>query len=192
MDEEKQPKTPPKKPVVKPKVEAASGPVPLTPRQEEGLQRLKEKFPFVERDEKVRSSLGIQVPPEHVKEVLGFLRDDPFFRCRHLSCLSAVDWGEAIEVAYHLVNIEEKADEWAVTVKLPYQGDELPEVDSITDLWPGADWHEREAYDLVGVRFKGHPDLRRILLPEGFAGGHPLRKSFVDRRPPRQRLVRIR
>ena len=53
-----------------------------------------------------------------------------------------------------------------------------PSIDSISDLWFGANWHEREAFDLMGIYFIGHPDLRRVLLPEGFAG-HPLRKDYV-------------
>ena len=79
------------------------------------------------------------------------------------------------ELIYHVRSVKNRALV-AFKVKLPI-GD--PTVDSVSSIWPAADWHERETFDLVGITFKGHPDLRRILLPEDWVG-HPLRKDFVE------------
>lgn len=172
--------------------EQSPQPAPLAPELQALFDRIKKELPDVERDERVHGALGLRVAPERAHDVLAALRDMDGVRCNYLSCLAAVDWKDAIEVAYHLFNLDDPNVRIVVKVRLPYEGDEQPEVDSVTDLWPTANWHEREAYDLLGVRFRGHPDLRRILLPETYQGGHPLRKSFVDRRPKRQRLVRPR
>lgn len=81
--------------------------------------------------------------------------------------------GLRFEVVYNLVNLTQRL---RVRVKARVPEDD-PVVETVTDLWPGAAWHEREAYDMMGIRFAGHPDLRRIYLPEDFAY-HPLRKEF--------------
>ncbi len=90
----------------------------------------------------------------------------------HLSLITAVDWQDRWEVVYHLVRFGRR-DVLTLRVLLPYREPWLP---SLTGVWPAADWHERETYDLMGIRFLGHPDLRRILLPTEFEG-FPLRKE---------------
>ncbi|MBX6350441.1 MAG: NADH-quinone oxidoreductase subunit C [Clostridia bacterium] len=169
-----------------------AGPPKLTPREEEMLRRIQAALPYVERDTRVLRGLGLLVPAERVHEALATLKSLPGVLCDHLSCVSGVDWQDAIEVAYHLFRTDDPEVRIVVKARLPYTGDEMPEVASVVDLWEAANWHEREIYDLLGVRFLGHPDLRRILLPESYQGGFPLRKSFVDRRPKRQRVVRAR
>ena len=135
----------------------------------------------------------IEVAPEAIHEVALFLRDDPRLRMDHLNNLTGVDYFEPdpakakrlghephVEVVYHLSSYEHR-HQAVIKVKLPrWKNDvegELPEVDSVADVWAIADWHEREAYDLVGIRFRGHPHLRRILCPEDWEG-HPLRKDY--------------
>ena len=76
---------------------------------------------------------------------------------------------------YHFARIDDEGEMLEMRVTLPR---DTPTIDSITELWGGADWHEREAYDLMGIYFIGHPNLKRVLLPDGFAG-HPLRKDYV-------------
>jgi NADH-quinone oxidoreductase subunit C len=107
-------------------------------------------------------------------DVLGTLRRVGFER---LEMVTAVDRGEHFDVIYWL---ESRTLSMAATVRVDVSREE-PKVPSAFDLWPGADWQEREVYDLFGIRFTGHPDLRRILLPEDWMG-FPLRKDYVDER----------
>lgn len=92
-----------------------------------------------------------------------------------LGMVTAVDRVDAIELVYRL---QSRSLSSGVFMKCRVDANE-PRVDSVFDVWPAADWQEREVYDLFGVKFVGHPDLRRILLPEEFVG-HPLRKDFDD------------
>lgn len=135
----------------------------------------------------------IEVAPAKLAEVSKFLRDDPQFRFNLLNCITVVDyfepdpkkaakvdWQPHLEVVYHLWSIPHKRS-LVVKVMLPRWKDDvpgqLPEVPSVAGVWSTADWHERETYDLSGVLFTGHPDLRRILCPEDWEG-HPLRKDY--------------
>jgi NADH-quinone oxidoreductase subunit C len=90
----------------------------------------------------------------------------------HLSCITAVDWKTSWQVVYHIVRIGRK-DPVTLKVTLPYKDPTIP---SIVSVWSGAGWHERESYDLMGIKFIGNPDLRRILLPADYEG-FPLRKE---------------
>lgn len=112
-----------------------------------------------------------------------FLRDDPELKYNYLTDLTAVDHmtrKPRFEVVYHFMSLEHTA---RVRVKVPV-GEADPEVESLTPLWKIADWLEREVWDMFGIRFKNHPDLRRLLLYPEFQG-HPLRKDYpIDRRQP--------
>ena len=101
------------------------------------------------------------------------LKED--FGFDHCSLISAVDNQTGFELVYHFSIIDMEGQMLEVHVELPR---DTPTIDSITHLWGGADWHEREAYDLMGIYFIGHPALKRVQLPEGFAGP-PLRKDYV-------------
>jgi NADH-quinone oxidoreductase subunit C len=135
----------------------------------------------------------VEVAPAAIREVSLFCRDDDRLRLNHLNDLCGVDYFEPdpkktakyghephVEVVYHLSSLPKK-HKITLKVKLPRwkdgQAGEIPEVDSVADIWGIADWHEREAYDLMGIRFLGHPNLRRILCPEDWVG-HPLRKDY--------------
>jgi NADH-quinone oxidoreductase subunit C len=117
------------------------------------------------------------VPPAEVAAVARFAHDDGELGFDCLSNLSGVDYpkDEAIQVIYHLFSYRDR--HWFV-LKVNANRDD-PVVASVTTVWPHADWQEREVFDLLGVRFDGHPDLRRILMPEDWPG-HPLRKDFVE------------
>jgi NADH-quinone oxidoreductase subunit C len=129
------------------------------------------------------------VDPARVVEVLRFLRDDPACGFDMLADLCAVDYlghaghrGARFEVVYHLLSTRSLQ-----RVRIKAGVPELPcQIDSCVAVWPAADWMEREVFDLYGIRFRNHPDLRRILLYEEFEG-HPLRKDYPKER--RQPLV---
>jgi NADH-quinone oxidoreductase subunit C len=136
---------------------------------------------------------SVEVEPGSLLDVCRFLRDDPRLKFEFLNCISGVDYLEPdpkkapkagfephLEVVYHLSSFTHR-HRFVVKVILPRWKDNkpgaIPEVPSVTGLWRAADWHERETYDLCGVYFTGHPDLRRILLSEDWEG-HPLRKDY--------------
>jgi NADH-quinone oxidoreductase subunit C len=116
----------------------------------------------------------ITVAPDRVDEIARVLRDDENFRFDTLMCLSGVDYGGGtLGVVYHLHSIR-KGHKITLKVRVPAGN---PHVRSVEAVWKTANWHEREAYDLIGIVFDGHPDLRRILMPYDWEG-HPLRKDF--------------
>lgn len=119
--------------------------------------------------------LTLEVVPEHILRVLKFLRDDPACTFSVFIDICGVDYPERAErfdVVYHLLSPTQNQ---RIRVKLAV--DETSTVPSAVELFPAADWFEREAFDLYGILFSGHPDLRRILTDYGFEG-HPLRKDF--------------
>jgi NADH-quinone oxidoreductase subunit C len=115
----------------------------------------------------------IVVAPQSICDIALFLRDDEAMQIDSLSCLSGVDRKGTLEVVYHLASMTLK-HKLVLKVSVPT---DRPEVPSIESVWKTANWHEREAYDLFGVMFTGHPDLRRILLPYDWEG-YPLRKDY--------------
>ena len=135
----------------------------------------------------------IEVAPEGIERVCRYLKEEPGVQFDMLNCISGVDYFEAdpkkaakagfephTEVVYHLSSTVRKHT-LVLKVILPRWKDDqpgqLPEVPSVAGVWRTADWHEREVYDLSGVDFTGHPDLRRILCPEDWVG-HPLRRDY--------------
>jgi NADH-quinone oxidoreductase subunit C len=118
----------------------------------------------------------VYVPAERAHEILGWLRDEPEQRYDYLADLTAVDYGGGrdIQVVYQLWSIPHRRG-LRVKAELPLTA---LEIDSVYFLWRSADWMEREVFDMFGVTFRGHPDLRRILMPYNYAEGHPLRKDF--------------
>ncbi|PMD97082.1 NADH-quinone oxidoreductase subunit C [Siphonobacter sp. BAB-5405] len=126
---------------------------------------------------------NLTIAKEFLVPICDFLRNDERTYFDSLSCLTALDNGpsaDTLEVAYNLFSIPYEHS-LCLKVKVPRQTQDetLPEVPSVSRIWRTADWHEREAYDLMGVYFHGHADLRRILLPEDWEG-HPLRKDYSE------------
>jgi NADH-quinone oxidoreductase subunit C len=111
-------------------------------------------------------------------DILAWLRDTPTQEFNYLTDLTAVEYRDPerqLEVVYQLRSLGRKAD---LRIKVPLDKALPLEVESVFDLWKGADWLEREVFDMFGVSFIGHPDLRRILMWDTYAEGHPLRKDF--------------
>jgi NADH-quinone oxidoreductase subunit C len=117
----------------------------------------------------------VVVKPEHLIAMATILRTDWRLHFDMLRCVSAVDWPakSSIELSYDLLSVA-LGHAFAIKVSLDRAN---PQVESLTGIWPAADWHEREAFDLMGVMFLHHPDLRRILLPEDWTD-YPLRKDY--------------
>jgi len=118
----------------------------------------------------------VWIDPSRNLEILAWLKDDPAHAYDMMSDVTAVDYGSGrpVEVVYQLFSTRHKRE---LRVRAPVPLDRL-EIDSVWGLWKGVNWLEREVYDLFGVVFRGHPDLRRILMPDDYAEGHPLRKDF--------------
>lgn len=137
---------------------------------------LQTQFKFEAEWEEELSRLTL--PAEQILPVCEFLWKNPATYFDSLSCLTAIDQGpEAgkMEVIYTLYSIPNH-----LTIHLRVILDRSsPTISSVSSIWRTADWHEREAFDLLGIQFSGHPDLRRILLPEDWEG-HPLRKDYVE------------
>jgi NADH-quinone oxidoreductase subunit C len=120
----------------------------------------------------------VYVAAQRLRDVLRWLRDTAEQRYDYLVDVTAVEYRDRerpLEVVYNLRSLERRAD-LRVKVELDPQGDLT--VDSVVPLWQGANWLEREVYDMFGISFRDHPDLRRILMWETYAEGHPLRKDF--------------
>ena len=123
-----------------------------------------------------RDELTLTVERSALREACAILQTDPATRFNFLSDLTCVDWyprEPRFEVVYHLLSIPRKE---RVRLKVRLPGDDAG-VESVTSVWPAANFFEREVYDLFGVRFSGHPYLRRLLMPEDWEG-HPLRKDY--------------
>ncbi len=124
-----------------------------------------------------RGDLAITVTRDKLHEVALFLHDDPAMDFDYIVHVSSVDWPddeERFEVVYEFYSIKKRH-----RIRLKTRAPESDcVVDSLTDIWMGADFMEREVYDMMGIRFRHHPDLRRILMPDDYTEGYPLRKDF--------------
>ncbi len=158
------------------------------------LQRLQERFgPAITGGKLDAIDPWIEVSPESLDVVARHLRDDPALRMNFLHCVTGIDyfepdakkaaklsWQPHLEVLYHLSSTIHR-HRLLVKVILPRWKDgvvgRIPQLPTVSRVWSTANWHEREVYDLMGVEFLGHPDLRRILCPEDWVG-HPLRKDY--------------
>ncbi|MGI9556471.1 MAG: NADH-quinone oxidoreductase subunit C [Solirubrobacterales bacterium] len=127
-----------------------------------------------------REQAALIVDPEHVLAVLTWLRDEPGQEYRFLSAVHAADYLPAeprFAVHYELLSMARVERVRVKALLSDPGGEQLPAIDSCVELFPGADFQEREAYDFFGIVFKGHPDLRRILMPEDYVGW-PQRRDF--------------
>jgi len=154
----------------------------------DAIAALQERFPelgfearplVIYPDGRPSDQLWVRVPGERLLEVMRFLYDDPRTRFEQLSDLTAVDYlnypgaTDRFAVVYALLSLTHNHRLW---VKV-FVNDPDPTVPSVTSIWRGAEWPEREVYDMFGIRFTAHPDLRRILMPQNFTD-HPLRKDY--------------
>lgn len=147
----------------------------------EEIAKLRERFGDAITDAHERlGEVSLVVRVDQIVEICRFLRDDPQLRFNMLSDLCGVDWGidadPRFQVTYQLYSIPNGT---RLRLKV-LVGEDDPTVPTVSEVWKTADWHERETFDFFGIIFAGHPDLRRILMPEEFQW-HPLRKDFPVR-----------
>jgi NADH-quinone oxidoreductase subunit C len=167
--QEKPPAPPPPKP--KPPPDPLKQEVPSVP-----LDRLRESFPDAIQEVSYHAGqVTVRLAVEDLLEITAFLRDDEACDCALLMDLCGADYPdreERFEVVYHLYSVSH-----GHFLRVKVQVADGGEVPSVTSIWSTANWFEREVFDLFGVGFQDHPDLRRILLPEHWRG-HPLRKEY--------------
>ena len=142
---------------------------------------LKKQFPseIVEAVEH-RGDTTVIVKPGRIQDIGRFLRDDETVSFKYLSMIAGLDYAPQsprFAVAYNLYSHKNHD---RLTLKVFLESDTNPAIDSVVSVWSTAEWHEREAFDLFGIKFKGHPNLKRILLPQDWSG-YPLRKEYPTR-----------
>ncbi|RMG33172.1 MAG: NADH-quinone oxidoreductase subunit C [Methanobacteriota archaeon] len=146
--------------------------------QNETIKKLiQKKYKDLEFEE-FRDQLSVRIPKEKLLDVITYLKNEPKLSFDYLTDLTGVDYLKMereprFDVVYHLYSFEHN---WRLRVKVGVDEEDM-EVPSLTSLWKGALWLEREAFEMFGFQFKGHPDLRRLLLPDIF-DGFPLRKDY--------------
>lgn len=146
------------------------------PDGEKAIQLIRETFPdAVVRSGAYRDQHWVELKLANLRDVCHWLRDDPSAAYDMLLDVTAVHWPDEqqpVEIVYHLYS-HSRNDRLRLKLRT---GDKGP-VPSLADVWKSADWNERETYDMFGIEFEGHPDLRRILMPEDYTD-YPLRKEF--------------
>lgn len=144
---------------------------------EQTVSRVQEQFPdAVQEVVNFRDETTLILDPARLVEVMTFLRDAPDLRYSMCADVTAVDWDlrePRFDVVYHLLSLD-NASPIRVKIGVPEDNMVAP---SVTGVWAGANWYEREVYDLFGITFEGHPDLRRIMMPDHWQG-HPLQKTY--------------
>ena len=146
-------------------------------------ERIREVFPEeVLAVSEFRGQVSVTLRKTRIRDVSRYLHDDPDLYFDYLIDVCGVDYlgkkEKRFEVVYHLYSIKHRR-----MIRLKAEvGEEDLAIDSVTSVWIGANWHERETFDLYGIKFSGHPDLRRILMPEDWEG-HPLRKDYPLKGP---------
>ena len=139
--------------------------------------RLKEKFPkYNFETSEFRSELTVKLDKKNIVKVCKFLKENEELEFRLCEDVTAIDWAKRTDrftVVYHIFSLKHN-----FRLRLKADVDESDcSIDTVTSVWKSANWAEREAYDMYGIKFKGHPDLRRMYMPEEFEY-HPLRKDF--------------
>jgi NADH-quinone oxidoreductase subunit C len=148
------------------------------------IQKLKENFPEVQFDiNNYREQLSLSFDKTYIVQVSKFLKEDPDLQFKLCEDVTAIDWAtlpvgrqerkDRFTVVYHIFSLMNK---FRLRLKVNVDESEC-NVDSVSSIWKTANWHERETYDMYGISFNNHPDLRRMYMPEEFEY-HPLRKDF--------------
>ena len=138
----------------------------------EVAKQLTERYPDAVTE---TSDTAVVINSEALLDVASFLKDAPGLEFDYLALITAVDYWEYFELIYQLISIKHNH---GLMLKTGCYGRDNPSLPSVVSIWQGADYQEREIYDLMGIIFRGHPNLKRIVLWTGFQG-HPLRKDYL-------------
>lgn len=149
--------------------------------QESIKESVNKEFSDVEVRFDLDNRVSVIVQPNQVVDVANYLKHEMGFV--HPNMCTGIDRKDSMEVLWHIGNPETNI---LVVLRASLDRDS-PKVSSLTNVWKGFDWHEREAYDMLGIDFLDHPDLRRILMPEGWEG-YPLREDYIYRKPNYRKL----
>ncbi len=142
-------------------------------------EELQQKITLIDPESEFSDEAGflnVTILSKNLTGLMSRLRNEETLHFDYLFCLTGVDWPEHMSVVYHL---KSTVHDHCIVVKAIINTREKPEIDSVCNIWRTAEFHEREVYDLFGVVFKHHPDLRRIFLEDDWEGW-PLRKDYVD------------
>ncbi len=137
--------------------------------------KLQESFPAATLDES-SEWLNMNIAPGDFLQSAQLLRHDPSLNFNYLFCLTCVDWKTHLTMVYHFTSTDHRQ---TVVVKVQLDRNK-PEIETVSNIWRTADFNEREVYEMFGVNFLNHPDLRLLILPDGWEGKNPLRKDFED------------
>ena len=140
---------------------------------QETISKWKEGLEFSEEESEF---LNLTVDKEDLREISKKLRDTPELDFDYMFCLTGIDWGEEMGVIYHLESIDKKH---CMVLKVKTSDRESPVLDTVSDIWRTAEFHEMEVFDFFGIRFAGHPNMKRLFLPPEWEG-YPLRKDYED------------
>ena len=140
---------------------------------QEQVSKWSDKLEFTEEGSEF---LNIIVPKEELHDICVKLKETPELKFDYLFCVTGMDWGKELGVVYHLESTEYRHQ---VVVKVMTDDRENPELDTVHDIWRTAEFHEMEVYDFFGIKFKGHPNMKRLFLTPDWEGW-PLRKDYVD------------
>ena len=140
---------------------------------QETISKWKEGLEFSEEESEF---LNLTLDKEDLCEISLKLRDTPELDFDYLFCLTGIDWGEELGVIYHLESIDKNH---SMVIKVKTSDRENPMLDTVCDIWRTAEFHEMEVFDFFGIRFKGHPNMKRLFLPPEWEG-YPLRKDYED------------
>lgn len=143
---------------------------------EELKQKISSISPAAEFNEEGSEFLNVTVAPENLRSLAEYLRNNEEMYFDYMFCLTAVDWVTHFIVVYHLTSTKFNHK---IVLKAKITGRDDPSIDTICDIWKTAEFLEREVYDLFGIKFNNHPDLRRLLLEDDWVG-YPLRKDYKD------------
>lgn len=158
----------------------AQTPPPQPAKTQPLADAIVQKFPGTTVDYVREKRLKVTTTPEKIKEVGLFVRDELGFD--HISCVSGTDWiaKNEIEVIYFVGAVSKPGYEAIIIALAERPKRDNPTVPTLIDVWPGAEYHERETHEMLGVDFSGHPNLKNLLLPEDWNDIPPLRKDYIS------------